>query len=66
MSKSGTIASRPVLQAATVAVRGAGFDWPINEILLEGLEMRGLSDLEIAERYQVTWRQVAALRKTMR
>ena len=40
--------------------------WPINEILLEDLEARGLSDTQIAERYHVSWRQVAALREQLR
>ena len=40
--------------------------WPINEIMLESLESRGLSDVEIARRFQVTWRQVAVLREQIR
>ena len=40
--------------------------WPINEIILESLEVRGLSDVEIAARFQVTWRQVAVLREQIR
>lgn len=40
--------------------------WPINEIMLTSLEARGLSDIEIARRFQVTWRQVAVLREQVR
>ncbi len=47
------------------AMPNAASDWPINEVLLQALEARGLSDMQIAERYDVAWQQVAALRESM-
>jgi len=52
-----------VVRATTLS---SASGWPINEILLESLEARGLSDIEIARRFQVNWRQVAALREEIR
>ena len=49
----------------TEAIASMASDWPINEILLQALEARGLSDRQIAERYDVAWQQVAALRESM-
>ena len=46
--------------------RSLATGWPINEIMLESLESRGLSEVEIARRFQVTWRQVQVLREQIR
>ena len=39
--------------------------WPINEVLLRNLEAQGLSDEQIAARFRIDWRQVAALRNIL-
>ncbi len=44
---------------------GAAPSWPINEVQLQILEAQGLSDEEIAARFQVDWRHVVALRNAL-
>ena len=56
----------PLQRADAREPRISAAGWPINEIMLESLESRGLSDIEIARRFQVTWRQVAVLREQIR
>ena len=38
--------------------------WPINEVLLDSLVRKGLSDVEIGALFNVDWRAVKSLRKT--
>lgn len=40
------------------------FHWPVNEVLLNDLICKGLSDPEIGAIYRVSWTEVRRLRET--